>query len=209
MKRWITGVLSFLVVASILVWAGFAVLNKLDEPKGMYVQYGDVVYEAENEGMRIEHENTITLTIKHVEDWGLYNVRQCKVKVLPNTTEACNIPYTVGDSDTEYYFSRLTDVSAAFMENYAEYNGTGLQVDEKGNVQLYFDKDYTMATAISRVRGGERVQVAQEVDMESYPYFILQITSPNGQEVIKLPFTLKEIKGKVLGVEFDKTQLVF
>ncbi len=201
--------LLFFIVAIFALPLVTSVVKDISSPSGMYVKYGETKFEATNDGARFEYVEKVTMTIDTGGDWGLYKVTDCTVKVLPNTTEECKFSYTLDGDETPYYYARLTDVSAAFMEDGASYDGKGLKVDSGGRFQLVLAKDYTMITALERIHAGQEVALDEELNLSAYPYFILRITSPDGKEVINIPFTLKVIEGTVTDVELDTTKAYF
>ncbi len=209
MKKIIVWLICIILFLAALVVGISHLRNKLDEPTGMYLEHEGISYEADDTGLIVHFDKTAKFTVLNAQDWGLYTVNECKVKVYANTTESCNFGYTVEGSDTPLYFSLLEDVSQAFVKAPAEYDGKGIRVDKDGNFELVCGEFFTMETVISRLNGGKTVQVDGEVDISAYPYFILEVRSPDGAEIIKLPFTLHELKGEVESVKLNKTQVVF
>ncbi len=208
-KKWIVSLIVLLLIGGI----GFAAFNfvkkKLAEPRGMYVECNGKVYEADDAGIAVSFRRVAAFTVKHADGWGLYDASDCKVKIYANTAESCNFSYTVDGAETPLYFSLLSDVSSAFVKEPSTYQGKGLSVNANGVFELYLSDFFTMQTVLSRLYEGKEITLGEDVDISSLPYFILEVTSPDGAEVIKLPFTLHELFGEVTGVEMDTPQVVF
>ncbi len=208
-KKWIVSLIVLLLVGVVGVVGIGHIQKKLEEPTGMYVEHNGKVYEANDAGIAVEFSKTAKLSVKHADDWGMYDVRGCKVKVYANTTDDCNFSYTVGDDTTPLYFSLLKDVTAAFVQEPSAYDGKGFDLDENGTFEMTFDKFFTFDKLLSRLYDGQAVTLEKEIDAAAYPYFLLEVRSPDNKEVITLPITLRELFGTVTEIELDKTQVAF
>lgn len=173
---------------------------------GMYVMYGTEKLVSGNSGITIEwnEENkTAEFQIGNSDGWGVYSVTDCTAKIVPNVNDDTDFEYTIsGISGTQKY-SYETDLTAAFVEDYSSYSGNGFEINEDGGFTLCIDSaysdsvlgsDYCMQYMLYKVYGGKEITLSSAVDMTTYPYFAVKVTSPDGKSSITIPFILSEVE---------------
>ncbi len=171
---------------------------------GMYVMYGTQKLVSGNSGITIEwneENNTATFQVGNSDDWGVYAVTDCTAKIVPNVNDDTDFEYTVsGISGTQKYSSE-TDLTAAFVEDYSSYSGNGFTINEDGDFTLCIDSaysdsvlgsDYCMQYMLYKVYGGKEIMLSSAIDMTTYPYFAVKVTSPDSKSSITIPFRLSE-----------------
>ncbi|MCD7728684.1 MAG: hypothetical protein LUI60_02065 [Clostridia bacterium] len=190
-------ILIFLLIFGI-VGAIAMLIDDLTAPSGIYVVYADEEYYSDNDGMAIEWEGQsyeATFTIKSTDDWGNYSVEDCDIRVIPYSSAETFEFYI---DDLYYDYCSETDLTAAFIKDYADYSGNGIEVNSDGEFTIYLDEEYTscnietaMDTVLSRVYNTDSLWLYSTYDISSSFYFVIQVISPDGNSVIQIPFTVK------------------
>lgn len=198
-KSTFSKVLTYILVALLVLGvAGGAayLIVKATTPSGVYVEYEGDYYE-DGDGISVEwtgSEYTAEFTINNSDDWGIYSVDDCVVKVVPNVSTDKNFTFTTGG--VTYKYGNVKDLTAAFVEDSSNYGGSGVTVDEDGKFTLYFDSAYlsenmetAMYMALYRVYSSD-VTLSDSYDISTYPFFAIKITTPDGGDEITMPFTV-------------------
>lgn len=182
-----TNFIMYILFAVLILGLLFGIISILNSIDGMYLVYGEENITSDNNGISVEwstEESEVIFTIQNSEDWGAYSVQDCTVKVIPNVSDARDFEFTV-DGKTNLY-SAESDLTAAFVKNYTTYDGNGLAVTEDGGFTLYL-LAYTadslttaMPEILSRANGGAEIGIESNINLLEYPYFALEVTSPDG-----------------------------
>lgn len=171
------------VIVAVLLIAGLVggLAYLLSRPTGLYLTRGEERITDKTDLMLKAGEET-AFTVNMADGWGSYSAKDCIVKVLPNTDEAHDFGFTAAGETKTY--SAEPDLTAAFCEEYA---GKGLPVTEEG-VFVLETECHTMTEVLESVYGEGNVSFEDTFWLNDYPYFRLNIVSPDGKETLSLPF---------------------
>lgn len=200
-------VVSVVLILLLIVGVVGVVVRYLNSPKGLYIKYGDTVYgntQIENAtgGLAVTYNETATFSIGNSEDWGVYSVTDCTVKIVPNADETHDFEFTVDGKVKPYVFSAESDLTAAFVDNY---DGKGLHISDDGTFMLNSTPKY-VTDILRAVYGDKAITVSGEYSVAEYPYIALSVTSPDKKQSLTVPLRWYIA---VDGIKFDETQIVF
>lgn len=192
-------VVSLLIVVVILL-----LLFYLNAPQGIYLIYNGKSYGStsvdSSYGITLSYGETAEFTIKNSDDWGVYSVQDCTVKIVPNVDEAHDFVFTV-EGGNSYLYSSVDDLSAAFCE---DYDGGGINISADGTFTISIEYS-TVADILSAVYGNS-VTMKNSHGLGEYPYIAISVVSPDGSQSLKFP--LRWNTG-VYGIHLDKDGIVF
>ncbi|MCD8371864.1 MAG: hypothetical protein LUD27_00995 [Clostridia bacterium] len=176
-------ILTYILVLLLCVGLLGGIVYLLRRSVGMYADYNGSVITSSNDGITVDYSETETavFTIGNYNDWGVYSVTDCTVKVINNVSSksSYDFEYTANGSTSNY--SGITDFTSVFTTS-----GSTVAVSEDGTFELAFK--YSSMSDILKAYAGTAVSIDGSPDIYSYPYFAIQITSPDEESVIKIPF---------------------
>ncbi len=176
-----------LLIGIIGLFIRLFVSNNVDTIDGMYIKYGDKIITAENDGITVKNSATETseFTICNDDGWGVYDVTACSVTIVNNVTSTSDhdFEYTVDGANLPSTFSETTDWTTLFTAD-----GGSVTVDSDGVFNLMF-KYETMTEALEDYYG-KTVTLGEEILLSGYPYFAIQVVSPDETETITIPFVI-------------------
>lgn len=175
----LTVIVAVLLIAGLL--GGLAYL--LSRPTGLYLTRGEERITDKTDLVLKAGEET-AFTVNMADGWGPYSAKDCIVKVLPNADEAHDFGFTAAGETKTY--SAEPDLTAAFCEGY---DGKGIPVTEEG-VFVPETECRTMTEVLEKVYGEGNVSFEDTFWLNDYPYFSLNIVSPDGKEELRLPFRI-------------------
>lgn len=191
-----------IVVMLVLGFAGVLVYL-LTRPEGMYVRYGEEVITGDNAGIMVAFDGEdMTFTICNSDGWGVYSVEDCTVKVVPNVNAEHDFEFTVSGESSARLFSLESDFTAAFL---CSEDSERITVSENGEFRIAADS-YDMKVLLEKIFGEGQVEMSEAISAADYPYFALSITSPDGNDTLKIPL-LSFVP--VESVELDQTEVIF
>ena len=194
-------VITYIIVLLLILGTIGAVVFLFLRPQGMYIRYGNEVIADGTSLVLFEDSDSESFIIKNSYDWGAYSMSDCTVRVIPYADDSHNFTFTVEGDGREYIFNSVTDLSFAFCEN-----GEEINVSDDGSFLLHFNYK-EMISMLEVLYGEDNVKMSQMVDISSYPYFALQVVSPDGEQVITIPF--KCAYSLLVGVVLDKSEVRF
>ena len=131
-------VLLGIVLALILVGVTLFLAFYLRTPQGLHVVYDGVKYGnsavgTSSTGISVVRSNSSEFAIGNSKGWGVYSADDCIVKIIPNVDEAHNFEFTVEGEEKPYLYSAISDLSAAFCE---DYGGNGITITPDGTFTI-------------------------------------------------------------------------
>ena len=195
-------VTAILVVLLILGIAG-GIIYLINRPQGMYIEYNGTTYDSTSASngisVSVSSGNTVTFTIGNTDGWGVYTVQDCTVKIIPNVDDSHDFEFVVGDNYKSSLYSSVTDLSAAFCD---DYDGNGITVSSDGTFTITMDKS-DMSDILATVYS-DSITLDGEYLLSSYPYIALSVTSPDGSQNITVPLLVDFAR-----IELDKDGILF
>ncbi|MCD8372262.1 MAG: hypothetical protein LUD27_03060 [Clostridia bacterium] len=156
-----------------------------DDITGMYIKYGDKSITAGNDVIAVDYSETqaTTFTIANNDGWGNYSVTECTVTVINNVSSSSvhDFEYIVDGANLPNNFSDITDFTSVFATD-----GNSVTVNSDGIFELTFK--YETMSEILQTYYGKAVTVDGTIDLYGYPYFAIQIISPDEAMTITIPF---------------------
>ena len=198
----ISKILAFIIVVIFIVGiigVGFLLFNRSNE--GMYVSYDDAKISGDAPIVLFKNETEV-FQIGNSNGWGDYSVEDCVVKVISCVDDAHDFRYYVEDDNVARQYSKTTDLTRAFTSD------NEIKVAEDGSFELSFiHKD--MASILRAGLEVESVFIADEdVYISDFAYFCITVTSPDGEQIIGIPFSCDYDLSKEK-IVLDKSEVVF
>lgn len=193
-----------IVISLLIVGAVLLLLFYLNAPQGIYLvyngkSYGNSPIGASN-GITLSYDTTAEFTIENSDDWGVYSVQDCVVKIVPNVDDTHDFVFTVA-GENSYLYSSETDLTAAFS---SDYDSDGVNISADGTFSL--STEYaTVADVLSAVYG-ETVTMENTCYLDEYPYIAISVVSPDGASVLNFPLRYEQIG---FTIKLDKDGIVF
>ena len=210
-KKSLTNIIKYILFVLLLFGLLGGIIYLITSPTGIYVVYGSTNITSDNSGMVVylaQGESELTLSLKNSEDWGVYSVQDCTLKVIPCVNSNNDFEFTV-DGET-HIFSSETDFTAAFIEDSASYDGNGLSITEDGGFSLYlvsYTEKYAetvMLELLSKVYAGSEIKISEDIDILNCPYFSLQVASPDSKTIYTI-----DIKFAFETLDLNETHIYF
>lgn len=200
--RILTVIIVFLLIIGIV--GGLAYFLK--SPRGLYIGYNGTIYGntalgSATGGITVPYNGKAVFTIGNSDGWGVYSVRDCTVKIIPNVDDAHDFEFTVEGNSKPSVYSSEKDLSAAFCGNY---DGNGLPISADGTFTLTANMD-SVAGILESVYG-QTVTLDGEYLLTDYPFIALSVTSPDGGQTLTVPLLFKV---GVERVQVDQGVIVF
>lgn len=192
--------ISYMVIFLLFVALTGALLYLFVRPQGIYIRHGDKLIADSSASIELfEYGDIETFEINNSKGWGAYSVEDCTINILPSVDSVHDFEFSV--SGKKQNFGSIKDLSPAFS-----FEGNSVRVGSDGVFRLRF-KHKNMVAIIQSVYG-ESVELSSEVDISAYPYFLIQIVSPDGKTAQTINFKCAQ-ECSVNGITLDKTEVVF
>lgn len=200
-------VLLGIVLALILVGVTLFLAFYLRTPQGLHVVYDGVKYGnsavgTSSTGISVVRSNSSEFAIGNSKGWGVYSADDCIVKIIPNVDEAHNFEFTVEGEEKPYLYSAISDLSAAFCE---DYGGNGITITPDGT--FIISADYIFLSDVLTTFYGVDIVLEDDCVLSDYPYIALSVTPPDGSAPLVFPLLIVG-DGGVDDVKLDKDGIV-
>ena len=190
--------ISYIILVLLFVGLIGALIYLFVRPEGMFVRYGNEIIADNGKDVDVViGGDVVTFVIENNSGWGAFSVDDCSVTIIPHVDAAHNFEFFVDGENTAFSFSDVKDFSAAFTEN----GGTVL-VTSNGTFDLVF-RHKDILSVLETIYGEDKVTVPFLVDICSYPFFAISVTSPDGSENIIIPFRCG------ISITLDPSEVVF
>lgn len=198
-------VIAYIVVILLIIGLAGVVLYLFTRPQGMYVRYGETTIADSGKSIVLfEGEDVANFVVEHNGGWDEYSVQDCTVTVIPYASESQNFVFNVAGESFSRFFNDEENLTAAFVDS-----GNEITLGEDGTFELSF-KCKDMVAVLETVYGKDNVSLTGYPDISAYPYFALQIVSPDGKEKLIVPFRcFYTIPSSVVdSIELDQTGVI-
>lgn len=190
--------ISYIILVLLFVGLIGALIYLFVRPEGMFVRYGNEIIADNGKDVDVViGGDVVTFVIENNSGWGAYSVDDCSVTIIPYVDAAHNFEFFVDGENTTFSFSDEKDFSTAFTED-----GGTILVTGDGTFDLVF-RHKDILSVLETIYGEDKVTVPFSVDICSYPYFAISVTSPDGSENIIIPFRCG------LCITLDPSEVVF